>query len=189
MYMLYLLKLYLDGLEEIGVKRLWTVVGRADAVPVLAHAGDAGAHQQLYRIIPKTLSYAYLGKKLPLHGGGKSKRSFIHSNDFTDAIFKIINSNLVKEEYNFSTQEEISISELVERICQLTKIDKDKIIRYGPERPGKDMFYRMDINKAKLLLNWEPQTSLEKGLFLVNEWIQDVFPKLSKESWSYEHRN
>ena len=54
-----------------------------------------------------------------LDGLGKSKRSFIR--DFTDAIFKIVNSNLVKEEYNFSTEEEISISELVERICQLAK--------------------------------------------------------------------
>ena len=148
-----------------------------------------GIGQQLHRVIPRLFLSCYSGEKFILDGLGKSKRSFIHSNDFTDAIFKIINSNLVKEEYNFSTQEEISISELVERICQITKVDKNKIIRHGPERPGKDMFYRMDINKAKSLLNWEPQTSLEKGLYLVNEWIKDEFPKLSKESWSYEHKN
>ena len=148
-----------------------------------------GAGQQLYRVIPRLFLSCYSGEEFVLDGLGKSKRSFIHSNDFTDAIFKIIDSKITKEEFNFSTNEEVSISELVEIICQITKIDKEKIIRYGPERPGKDMFYRMDINKAKSLLNWSPQTSLKKGLFLVNEWIKDGFLKFTKESWSYKHRN
>ena len=148
-----------------------------------------GAGQQLYRVIPRLFLSCYSGEEFVLDGLGKSKRSFIHSNDFTDAIFKIIDSKIIQEEFNFSTNEEVSISELVEIICQITKVDKEKIIRYGPERPGKDMFYRMDINKAKSLLKWSPQTSLKKGLFLVNEWIKDGFLKFTKESWSYNHRN
>ena len=148
-----------------------------------------GVGQQLYRVIPRLFLSCYSGEKFILDGLGKSKRSFINDTDFTDAIFKIINSKLIKEEFNFSTNEEISISELVEKICQITNIKKEKIVEYGPERPGKDMFYRMDIKKAKLLLDWSPKTSLEQGLLLVNEWIKDGFPKLSKESWSYEHKN
>ena len=148
-----------------------------------------GVGQQLYRVIPRLFLSCYSGEKFILDGLGKSKRSFIFSEDVNEAIFKIISSELVKEEFNFSTNEEISISNLVDKICQITNVKKEKIIKYGPERPGKDMFYRMDIEKAKLLLNWEPTTSLEKGLHLVNEWIKEGFSHLSKDSWSYKHKN
>ena len=37
-----------------------------------------GPHQQLYRIIPRTIIFAKLGRTITLHGGGKSRRAFIH---------------------------------------------------------------------------------------------------------------
>ncbi|MBT3668139.1 MAG: SDR family oxidoreductase, partial [Opitutae bacterium] len=40
-----------------------------------------GPGQQLYRIIPRMLLFVKLGKKLQLHGGGTSERSFIHMRD------------------------------------------------------------------------------------------------------------
>ena len=40
-----------------------------------------GPGQQLYRIIPRTMLYARVGRKMKLHGGGLSTRSFIHMND------------------------------------------------------------------------------------------------------------
>ena len=49
-----------------------------------------GVGQQLYRVIPRLFLSCYSGEKFILDGLGKSKRSFIHSNDFTDAIFKIM---------------------------------------------------------------------------------------------------
>ena len=44
-----------------------------------------GEGQQLYRIIPRTILYIILGKKLSLHGGGHSERSFIHIDDVSNA--------------------------------------------------------------------------------------------------------
>jgi dTDP-glucose 4,6-dehydratase len=48
--------------------------------PVLSTraANVFGPGQQLYRIIPRTILFCKLGKKLQLHGGGTSERSFIH---------------------------------------------------------------------------------------------------------------
>ena len=47
-----------------------------------------GPHQQLYRIIPRTVIYAKCGRKINLHGGGKSRRAFIHAQDVADATWK-----------------------------------------------------------------------------------------------------
>ena len=48
-----------------------------------------GPHQQLYRIVPKSLISARLNKKIHLHGGGLSKRSFIFIDDASAATYLI----------------------------------------------------------------------------------------------------
>ena len=46
-----------------------------------------GPGQQLYRIITRSILYSRIGKKLDLHGGGYSNRSFIHINDVCSATY------------------------------------------------------------------------------------------------------
>ena len=46
-----------------------------------------GPGQQLYRIIPRTILYFLIGRKLQLHGGGESVRSFIHINDVSEGTY------------------------------------------------------------------------------------------------------
>ena len=68
-----------------------------------------GPGQQLYRIIPRTILYARLGKKLSLHGGGSSDRSFVHMDDVSDATYCIAMNGIVGDTYHISTKETISI--------------------------------------------------------------------------------
>ena len=49
-----------------------------------------GPHQQLYRIIPRSIIFLKKNKIIDLHDRGKSKRSFIHVKDVCDALNKII---------------------------------------------------------------------------------------------------
>lgn len=37
-----------------------------------------GAHQQLFKIIPRSVIYIKMGKKIELHGGGRAVKSYIH---------------------------------------------------------------------------------------------------------------
>ena len=48
-----------------------------------------GAYQPLYRIIPKAFMCSRKKIKLNLHGGGKSIRSFIYSDDASAATYII----------------------------------------------------------------------------------------------------
>ena len=57
-----------------------------------------GPGQQLYRIIPRTILFIKLGKKLQLHGGGKSLRSFIHIRDVAEATLDEGTLNLLETE-------------------------------------------------------------------------------------------
>ena len=96
-----------------------------------------GVGQPLYRIIPRTIFSMLTPNKLQLHGGGKSVRSFIHIQDVNTALIKIINEGSIGEDYHISTNELISIKDLVKKICELTKQNFNDKVDIAPDRPEK----------------------------------------------------
>lgn len=148
-----------------------------------------GVGQQLYRIIPRLFLSCISGKHFILDGKGESKRSFIYSSDIISAIDKMCEYDGFGQEFNFSSNEEISIISLVQKVCDLTQVSKSKILKFGPERPGKDKYYRLNIEKSKNLLNWEPKVFLDEGLEHINYWVSKNINNLSNKSWNYYHKN
>ena len=71
-----------------------------------------GPGQQLYRIIPRTILFIKMRKKLQLHGGGVSTRSFIHMDDVSDATWKIALHGKIGETYHIATESSISIKRI-----------------------------------------------------------------------------
>ena len=84
-----------------------------------------GPFQDLYRIIPLTI-FKILKDKLFLHGGGRSKRSFIHI-DVNITLLKIIRKGKVGHTYHISTNKKISIYDLVAKICKQMRYDFDDL--------------------------------------------------------------
>ena len=114
-----------------------------------------GPGQQLYRIVPRTIIYALLGKKLQLHGGGTSVRAFISGVDVADAVMRSINYGLVGEVYHFSPERFLTIRKLIEIICSKMGVDFAELVEIAPDRPGKDQAYLMDSEKARRDLGLE----------------------------------
>ncbi len=165
-------------------------IGKKDKFPYIIgrFANFYGSGQQLYRVIPKLFLSCLSKKSFTLDGGGKSTRFFINSLDIVSAYEKMMHTSLIYEEFNFSGDQEVSISKLVDMICDISNTDRENIVKNGPERPGKDAHYRLDCKKAKDKLNWEPKVSLSEGLIEVYEWISLNISKLSLYSWEYIHR-
>lgn len=147
-----------------------------------------GPGQQLYRIIPRCILYIKLGKKLKLHGGGKSLRSFIHILDVAEATLDIADKSTPPETFHLSTDQHVSIRNLVEMICQKMDADFEKLVEVSPDRPGKDDAYLLDSSKAKEDLNWKPKISLEDGIEETICWVQDNFDDLVNEPLEYIHK-
>jgi len=147
-----------------------------------------GPGQQLYRIIPRTILYILLGKKIQLHGGGVSTRSFIHMDDVSNATWKIMEQGKIGHTYHISTNEIISIRDLVERICiKLNVKFKDHVEIVG-ERAGKDSAYQLDSAKLREEIGWKDQTDLEQGLDECISWAKENFEVLKKEIFDYQHK-
>jgi dTDP-glucose 4,6-dehydratase len=147
-----------------------------------------GPGQQLYRIIPKTILSALTGKKLLLHGGGKSIRSFIHINDVSTALTAIMNTGEVGQSYHISTNEMISIFDLVQELASLLGVEVDDLIEQGPERAGKDFAYQLSSEKIRNELGWCDQVTLGKGLEDTLAWAKSNLDTLKALPDTYEHK-
>ena len=147
-----------------------------------------GAGQQLYRIIPQTIIKCRLGKKLSLEGGGKSIRSFIHIEDVSDAVFKILMKGKNGSSYHISTNNIISIKDLVLMIARVMGIDFKKLVKITPERRAKDYAYLLNTNKIRKTLNWKNKISLEKGIIETIDWVDKNIKIIKKKSIKYKHK-
>jgi len=147
-----------------------------------------GSSQQLYRIAPRAIFCAIAGEKLPLHGGGKSVRAFIDARDVSDGIFKALFKGKPGEVYHFSTDEFVTIRELVEKIASLVGVEMDSFVEVTADRPAKDAAYFMKTEKAKVELNWQPQYDLESGLKSTYQWVKDNFDIIRELPKDYIHK-
>lgn len=147
-----------------------------------------GPGQQLYRIIPRAMLYARMGKKMQLHGGGSSVRSFIHMDDVSDATYKIALNGLAGSSYHISTHNTVTIRELVEKICELTGIAFKDLAEVSDDRLGKDQAYLLESNKLRKELNWADTISLENGLKETLNWIDTNLEILKNLPADYIHK-
>lgn len=147
-----------------------------------------GPGQQLYRIIPRAMLCARLGKKMRLDGGGKSIRSFIHIRDVADATFRIALNGKNGETYHISTREYLSIRALVEKIANLTEVAFADLAEISEDRLGKDQAYLLESQKLRQELGWSDTVNLESGLSDTLSWVDSNLQILQEQNADYIHK-
>lgn len=147
-----------------------------------------GPGQQLYRIIPRTILGIRTGKKLQLHGGGESTRSFIHIEDVSSATWKIMIDGCVGHTYHISNDNIVTIRSLVEMICEELAVDFEQNVELVGDRKGKDSAYLLDSTKLKVGLNWHSKIDLISGIRDTVGWVDNNFNQLKNSSLEYIHK-
>jgi len=168
---------------------LHTFFDSYDFPVVITRAANVfGEGQQLYRIIPRTILYVLLGKKLSLHGGGGAVRSFIHIDDVSAATQVIGEKGQNGEIYHISTNRMISIRTLVEKICTMMDVPFEQLCEMSDDRLGKDHAYLLDTNKIRNELNWQDIITLEQGIIRTIDWVKQHFKTLASLPLNYIHK-
>lgn len=147
-----------------------------------------GPGQQLYRIIPRTMLFIRLGRKLQLHGGGLSTRSFVHIRDVAEATARIAERGTDGDAYHISTGKYVTIRELVERICRMMDVEFEDVVEVAEERPGKDDAYLLNSAKLRGELEWEDRIALDDGLRETLHWIDGNLETLKQQPFDYIHK-
>jgi len=148
-----------------------------------------GIHQQLYRIIPRTIIYLKLGKKIQLHNQGKTIRSFVHVRDVADGAWRAITQGKNGNAYHLALQdEEITIKELVKMICEMMNHDFKQSTEMVKENFGQDEMYSLDSGKARKELGWKPRITLKEGIKEMIKWVDDNWEEIQKQPLEYIHK-
>jgi dTDP-glucose 4,6-dehydratase len=147
-----------------------------------------GPGQQLYRIIPRTILYIKLRKKLMLHGGGTSERSFIHIDDVSAATLRIALNGNNGDTYHIATNRQIRIRDLVAMICDRMGKKLEDVAEVVGDRIGKDATYWLNSTKLRTELGWQDKISLEQGIEETIAWIDRYLPQLEELPQSYIHK-
>lgn len=146
-----------------------------------------GPGQRLYRIVPRTVLFIRLGRKIQLHGGGSSERSFIHGRDVAAATSLIMQQAPPGEAFHISTTRMITIRDLVQMICYGMNASFEDVTETVGERAGKDAAYRLDSSKLRSL-GWTDRITLEQGIDETIAWVDRNLEALKQEPFDYIHK-
>jgi dTDP-glucose 4,6-dehydratase len=126
------------------------------------------------RVVPNFIAQALRGEPLTVYGDGIQTRSFCYVSDLIDGVCRLLLSDET-EPVNVGNPHEMTILDFAQQIVHLTGSTSD-ITLVQPEdvRVKDDPKVRQpDISKARRLLGWEPEVSLEEGLRKTIEWFRD----------------
>jgi len=147
-----------------------------------------GARQQLFKIIPRTAIYVKLGKRIPLDGGGKAVKSYIHVRDVSTGELAILRNGRIGERYHLSPDKGIAVCDVVRGIVERLGKKFEDATEIAPERPGQDAAYIIDSSKARGELGWRPVISFAEGTDEVVEWVERHWNAISQASLTYSHK-
>jgi nucleoside-diphosphate-sugar epimerase len=115
-------------------------------------------------------------KAFPLYDGSlEHLRSFTYVQDIVDGVVSILGKENIcnGEIFNLGTEEENTTAT---GIATMEEILQKKIkIDHKPARPGDQSRTKANIDKARLLLEYNPQTSLKDGLKAQVKWFRERF--------------
>lgn len=125
-------------------------------------------------VVPDLIQKVLKGQD-PLHilGQGNQIRHYTYAGDLAEGIrICIENEKAINNNFNISTSVSTSVLELAQLIWE--KINGDRPFKYLSDEPFKyDVQKRVpDVAKAKNILGFEAETSLDKSLDEVIPWIK-----------------
>ena len=147
-----------------------------------------GAHQQLFKIIPRSVIYLKMGKKISLHGGGMAVKSYIHIRDISRGELAAMEKGRPGTIYHLSPDRGYAVRDIVRTICELMGRDFEASTVAVGERLGQDAAYVIDSTRAREEFGWEPNLSLEEGLAEVIAWVEDNWEEIQKQPLEYIHK-
>jgi dTDP-glucose 4,6-dehydratase len=141
--------------------------------------------QQLHRVIPKAILCGLTGRKLPLHGGGRARKSYIHARDLARAILLVAEKAPLGKVYNVGPPEAIAIRDLVGKTAAAMDMTFEDLCEVSADRLGQDARYWLDSNAIRKDVGWEPLISLEEGLAEMVDWGRKYLDELRSMSTDY----
>lgn len=155
-------------------------------------SNNYGPRQHPEKLIPRMITTALKGEKLPVYGDGRNVRDWIHVEDHCAGIYLALTRGQPGETYAFGGNAEESNIDVVTHICEIldTQVPRAKgasykeLISFVKDRPGHDFRYAIDDSKSQEVLGFKRKHTFQTGIedtihwYLENtEWCEAVLGK------------
>ncbi|QGX66888.1 NAD-dependent epimerase/dehydratase family protein [Bacillus sp. ms-22] len=138
-----------------------------------------GGDLNFNRIIPQTIQLVLEGKVPEIRSDGTFIRDYFYIEDAVKAYLllaeKMEEKGLAGEAFNFSNEIQLTVLELVDKILKAMGSDlKPRILNQGTHEIKHQY---LSAEKARKLLDWKPDYSIDEGLEKTIEWYREFFQK------------
>ncbi len=149
-------------------------------------SNNYGPRQFPEKLIPRMITLALRGEKLPVYGQGQNIRDWIHVEDHCAGVLLALEKGLVGQSYCFGGNSERRNLDVVRKICEhLDQLQPQtnkyaQLISFVEDRLGHDYRYAIDDRKAVHDLGFTRKyNSFEDGLLQTIQWYlaNDVWLK------------
>jgi nucleoside-diphosphate-sugar epimerase len=125
------------------------------------------------RVVPNFIAQALKGEDITVYGDGSQTRSFCYVSDLVEGIFRFSTlKGLDGEVMNLGNPDEYKIMDFAKIIVE--KVGSDSKISFKPLPDDDPRQRRPDISKAKEIIKWEPEISLDEGLGETIDFFQNI---------------
>lgn len=129
---------------------------RTHQVPyiIVRPTNNYGIHQYPEKLIPKSVKYLTLNKKIPLHGDGSYVRNWLHVEDTVSAILHLFEHGERNRIYNISGNYEAPNKEIIAKVLAAYFGRSEPIeehVQFNYVRMGEDVRYSLDDSPLRAL--------------------------------------
>jgi UDP-glucose 4-epimerase len=161
---LHAFELYQHKSFPVSITRFFNTVG-------LRQSGSYGM------VLPRFIKAALSNQPLTVYGDGTQSRTFCSVTDVVDALVLLMDSKeSIGQAFNIGSTNEITITELAQKVIKLTNSTSEIIYKKHSEVFG-DHFEEPqrrvpDISKIKKVLGWQPKQSLDEVIIEIAEYLK-----------------
>ena len=127
------------------------------------------------RVVSNFIVQALGGSPLTIYGDGSQTRSFCYVSDLIGGILSLLAappSNEMGQPFNIGNPEERTVRDLATKILALAGSSSPVVYQ---DLPVDDPHVRCpDIRRAKSILGWRPEVSIDEGLQLTIDYFRGV---------------
>lgn len=152
--------------------KAWSRTYNIDYI-LLRPSNNYGIGQYTEKLIPKSIKYLNLKRKIPIHNNGTPVRGWLHARDTARAVIHLIESGIKNEIYNISGNYYDTNLNVSKKIIKAFNGDHefDKYFDFSHSRKGQDVRYSVDDSKLKGT-GWSPICNFDEELLSIVDFYK-----------------
>ncbi|MDO5618400.1 dTDP-glucose 4,6-dehydratase [Kocuria sp.] len=140
-------------------------------------SNNYGPFQHVEKFIPRQITNILDGRRPKLYGAGHNVRDWIHADDHSSAVLRILEAGEIGRTYLIGADGERNNKDVLEMILEIMGQDR-QAYDHVTDRAGHDLRYAIDATTLRSELGWQPAyQDFRAGLENTVQWYRH------HESW------